>query len=170
MSLIACVNGSPEDCNETVQTLEFAHRVKKMKNKPEVNEVVMRYKRDNPTLFHPVRTSSTPFKRPASQFQTPCLAKRTTTLPLRQVNEPSSNSIAVDSPKSLSSISISSIASNTDLVSQTFSPVIKKYMAAMESSLADRIEVLIKNTLQRPSRSSLLAREKENKDKESTPR
>ncbi|XP_018567710.1 kinesin-like protein Nod [Anoplophora glabripennis] len=169
VSLIACVNGNPEDCNETIQTLEFAQRVKKMKNKPEVNEVITRYKRDNPVLFQHVRTSCTPFKRPAPLLQTPRLSKRAKIFPLKAINESSGNMTEASSPKSMSSISVSSITSTSDVVPQSFSPVIKKYMAAMEVSLTDRIETLIKNTLKKPSRSSLLAQGKEKSEKENTP-
>lgn len=160
------MKSNPEDCNETLQTLEFAQRVKKMKNKPEVNEVITQYKKDHPTLFQPIKTSNTPFKRPGALFQTPCLTKKMRTLPPRTVNETS----GMDSSKSLSSISISSVMSNVDVAQQSLSPVIKKYMAAMESSLVDRIEVLIKDTLKRPRRSLLLAKEKDRSDKENTPR
>lgn len=163
MSLIACVKGNPEDCNDTIQTLEFAQRVKKMKNKPEVNEVVMRYKKNNPTLFQPVKTAGTPFKRPGSTFQTPCLSKRVKAPPLGTVNE----APGADSPKSLSSISISSIASNTEVAQQFLSPVVKKYVAAMESTLTDKIEILIKSTM-RSTRSS--TKEQETGNKANTPR
>ncbi|KAJ8915834.1 hypothetical protein NQ315_004647 [Exocentrus adspersus] len=164
VSLIACVNENPEDCNETVQTLEFSQRVKKMKNKPEVNEIVTLYKKENPALFPPIKTTNTPFKRPASSFQTPCFSKRVKTMPLGTVDESAGNS-----SKSIASVEVSSISTNIDAAQQTLSPVIKRYMTAMESSLVDRIETIIKNTLKRPSRSSLLLKEKEQNEKENTP-
>ncbi|KAJ8927723.1 hypothetical protein NQ314_019784 [Rhamnusium bicolor] len=172
VSLIACVNSSPEDCNETIQTLEFAHRVKKLKNKPEVNELLTHYRKENPTLFQCMKISNTPFKRPTAFYQTPCPPKRAKDLPLRNTKEPSllsGNNTTVDSPKSLLSMSVSSISSNVNITQQTLSPVIKKYMNAMESSLMDRLETVIKNTLTRPTRSSLLMKEVGKENKENTP-
>jgi hypothetical protein len=73
VSLIACVSSNVEDLGETLQTLEFANRVKKMKNKPEVNEFILQYKHNNPNIFlncpsrglTPSKKSSyeTPFKK-----------------------------------------------------------------------------------------------------------
>ncbi|KAG5898069.1 hypothetical protein JTB14_001775 [Gonioctena quinquepunctata] len=163
ISLIACVSPLAEDSTETSQTLEFAQRVKKMKNKPEVNEVVTQYKRDNPTLFVPPRTRTPLSKDPPNPIK-PKAIKKQKPLPLNTINEPPDQSQSCSSINSISSVSNSvvSVLSNADLTQQTLSPVIKKYMTAMESSLMDKLQLVIQSTLKRPSRASLLAREKEN--------
>ncbi|CAG9816249.1 unnamed protein product [Phaedon cochleariae] len=163
VSLIACVSSLAEDSTETSQTLEFAQRVKKMKNKPEVNEVISQYRRENPALFSQPRTSGTPFKRPAP-VPTPRTAKRPRMLPLTTIDEPSTdNNVLLPSQShssthcSLSSSHVSSISNvvssvSNDTTQQNLSPVIKKYLSAMESSLMGKLELIIKSTLKRPSR------------------
>ncbi|KAJ8948815.1 hypothetical protein NQ318_013467 [Aromia moschata] len=166
ISLIACVNSNPEDCNETVQTLEFAQRVKKMRNKPEVSEAVSQYKKDNPSLFQSSKLGSTPFKRPAPAYQTPYTVKKNK-LPLKVINESVGYNTAIERPESLSSLNISSALSMADITQQNLSPIIKKHINAMESNLMNKLESIIINTLKIPTRSSL---SKEDKNKENTPK
>lgn len=44
----------------------------------------------------------------------------------------------------------------SDVTQQALSPVIKKYMNAMEASLMDKLELVIKSTIKRPSRGTVL--------------
>ncbi|XP_074028236.1 no distributive disjunction [Leptinotarsa decemlineata] len=169
ISLIACISPLTEDSTETLQTLDFAQRVKKMKNKPEVNEIVTRYKKENPTLFVTSRTSSTPFKRPALPNQTPRPTKKLKRLPLTVIDEPdhspSLKSFCSNNSNSVSSISSTASAlSNLDPAQSNLSPVIKKYMTAMESSLMGKLELVIKSTLKRPGRESYLTEDASKQD------
>ncbi|CAH1113305.1 unnamed protein product [Psylliodes chrysocephalus] len=156
VSLIACISPLADDFTETFQTLEFAHRVKKFKSKPEVNEVISQYKSDNPNLFQTRVT--TPFKRPPP-MQTPRPTKRVKQL--GTIAEPNLSSNTAD--HSHSSSVASSISSTlrssvgcSDVTQQALSPVIKKYMNAMEASLMDKLELVIKSTIKRPSRGTVL--------------
>lgn len=40
---MACIGTNIEDLTETVQTLDFAQRAKRVRNKPEVNNIVDEY-------------------------------------------------------------------------------------------------------------------------------
>lgn len=75
------------------------------------------------------------------------------------------------SPKSLFSLSrLSTVSSiHSDITQQALSPVIKKYMSAMETSLMDKLEIMIKSTLKRPSRELEFRQLEEKENKESTP-
>ncbi|CAH1979752.1 unnamed protein product [Acanthoscelides obtectus] len=145
VSLIACVSNYQDDTTETIQTLEFASRVKKVKSRPEVNKVVSQYKKDNPILFQNTRTAGTPFKRPQTPMRTPAKHSRMALMPLLSNKEQSSGSIASDQSSSLKSFGtsvmsgISAISSTSD-VQQTLSPVIQKYMSKMEDSLIKKME------------------------------
>lgn len=132
-----------------------------MRNKPRVNEIIMQYKNDNPALFNRIHLP-TPSKK--QLFMTPSVkAKRP---PLNIIQETPVNSTALDnSPKSLMSMSFSTISN--DITQASLSPVIRKYMTAMESSLMSKMETVITNTLKRPTRQSILQKEKEN---ENTPK
>ncbi|XP_050517252.1 kinesin-like protein Nod [Diabrotica virgifera virgifera] len=162
VSLIACVSPIAEDSTETVQTLEFAQRVKRIKSKPEVNEVISQFRKENPLLFQ--LKMNTPFKRPLF-MNTPKPPKQQK---LSIISEPSYSSIITDqshSPKSLSSSVASSITntlrSSLDSVSapQALSPIIRKYMTAMESSLMDKIGSVIQSTLKTESREQVMEKE-----------
>lgn len=97
---------------------------------------------------------TTPFKRPTvHSHQTPALIKRfkplETTTEMNTINtEPN------HSPKSLFSLSHLSTVSSTysDITQQVLSPVIKKYMSAMEASLMDKLETMLKSNMRRPNR------------------
>lgn len=143
-----------EDGTETAQTLDFAQRIKKVKSRPEINQVIAQYKKDNPYLFSWNKSGTTPFKRPFAQnYQTPASAKR-----LKPVETLSELSTISSEPstcaRSLFSLSTASTASNqqADITSQVLSPVIKKYITAMEVSLIDKLEIMIKSSLKRQSR------------------
>ncbi|CAH1285893.1 unnamed protein product [Diabrotica balteata] len=162
VSLIACVSPLTEDTTETVQTLEFAQRVKRIRSRPEVNEVISQYKKENPLMFQ--MKMNTPFKRPLF-MNTPRPPKQQK---LSTINEPSYSSIITDqsqSPKSLSSSVASSITntvrSSLDSISapQALSPIIRKYMNAMESSLMDKIGNVIQSTLKTESREQVMEKE-----------
>lgn len=149
ISLIACVSENPDDLGETLQTLEFANRVKKMKNKPEVNEFISQYKKDNPMIF--VR-GMTPMKRSEDFYETP-YKKPKRTLPF--IKETSISNSNLD----ISPLFSSSLTSNVSETPQNFSPVIRRYMAEMESSILTKLEDVIKNTIKKPRRSSRLNKE-----------
>ncbi|XP_044252573.1 kinesin-like protein Nod [Tribolium madens] len=154
VTLIACVSSSPEDLPETLQTLEFANRVKKMKNKPEVNHFITQYKKDNPSLFP---RGLTPSKRTNSNtFETP-FKKPKMVLPAVQETPFFSTNSAFEVSPLLSSSLIS-----TSSAQQNFSPVIRKYMNAMESSIINKLESVIKSTLRRSKRLSVRKGDKEN--------
>lgn len=44
VTLVACISPNIDDVHETIQTLDFAQRVKRVKNKPVVNRLVSEYK------------------------------------------------------------------------------------------------------------------------------
>jgi DNA uptake protein ComE-like DNA-binding protein len=153
VSLIACVSSNVEDLGETLQTLEFANRVKKMKNKPEVNEFILQYKHNNPNIFLNCPSRGlTPSKK--SSYETP-FKKNKTVMPV--IQEP----VAVNSSNfeisPLFSSSLTSVVSDTP---QNFSPVIKKYINAMEDSIINRLQDVIKTTLRKPA--GLYKEDKEN--------
>lgn len=155
ISLIACVSCNSEDSVETFQTLQFAHELKKLKNKPEVNQFILQYKKENPALFVYPR-GYTP-KKSHSLYETPFKRPR---IGMSTIQEPDiSNS---DSPKSLHSISMSTILSDVCQQPQNFSPIVKKYVDAMEEKLVSRLGDVIKNTLE----TSIMR----NDNKENTPR
>lgn len=159
-----------EDIAETLQTLDFAQRVKKVKSRPEVNEVIAQFKKDNPNLFQTWKITATPFKRPIGHsYQTPASNKRLK--PLEITSEMNTiNSEQSHSRKSLLSLSHLSVASsiNPKITQQPLSPVIKKYMSAMEASLMDKLELIIKHNLKWPTHDLECLNEKENKN--STPK
>lgn len=107
---------------------------------------------------------NTPFKRPANVYQTPYSVKRSR--PLGGTLEP-----LCEQSHSLQSLSLSSMSSLSNLsnnvTQQTLSPVIKKYMSAMESSLMDKMEIMIKSTLKQPYREAAII---ETKYSDRTPR
>lgn len=163
ISLIACVKCGTEDSNETLQALEFAQRVKKMRNKPEVREVLMKYKSENPTLFEKNGVSSTPIKRAA-----------TTPLRINHFKKPRGLS-TLNSHAEISGTSINNSKSTVSMSSAcnsemgiNFSPIMRKYMGELQNTLMDKLETVIHNTLKRPTRRSTRlssAREKENTPK-----
>ncbi|XP_044767165.1 kinesin-like protein Nod [Coccinella septempunctata] len=163
ISLIACVKCDIEDANESIQALEFAQRVKKMKNKPEVNEILMKFKLDNPLLERNGRSSSTPMKRaPATPFRINQFKKPKLLSTLNCHAEMSGVSIN----NSKSTVSMTS-ACNSEM-GTNFSPILRKYMGALENTLMDKLENVIQNTLKRPTRRS--ARLSAIAGKENTPK
>ncbi|EFA00906.2 kinesin-like protein Nod [Tribolium castaneum] len=155
VTLIACVSSSPEDLSETLQTLEFANRVKKMKNKPEINHFITQYKKENPSLFP---RGLTPSKRSnLNTFETP-FKKPKITLPAVQETPYFVNNSAFEVSPLLSS----TMTSGSSCAQQNFSPVIRKYITAMESSIVNRLESVIKSTLRRSKRLSVRRENKEN--------
>lgn len=155
VTLIACISSNSEDLAETLQTLEFANRVKKLKNKPEVNLFITQYKKENPSLFP---RGLTPCKRSNSNmFETP-LKKPKNTLPVVQEPPGSVNSSVFE----ISPLMSSSMASVTSCTQQNFSPVIRKYINAMETSIVSKLEGVIKSTLRRSKRLSVRRENKEN--------
>lgn len=42
--LLACINPTIEDMTETTQTLDFAVNAKRMRNRPEVNQIIQQFK------------------------------------------------------------------------------------------------------------------------------
>ncbi|ENN70965.1 hypothetical protein YQE_12366, partial [Dendroctonus ponderosae] len=74
ISLIACVSADPEDITETLQTLDFAQRTKRIRCNP---EVVAKFKKDNPERLIQGRTpmsliqGRTPMKRWKTPLKTP---------------------------------------------------------------------------------------------------
>ncbi|XP_056631790.1 kinesin-like protein Nod [Diorhabda sublineata] len=136
VSLIACVSPSIEDTTETLQTLEFAKRVGKILNRPEVNEVVSLYRKENPMLFN--GKPNTPFKRP---LLTPIHKHK----PLQPILE-SNYSTDTDQIHSIKSLS-PNISVNSDMTQQLLSPIIKKYMNAMENSLMNKMELMLKTSM-----------------------
>ncbi|KAL3277393.1 hypothetical protein HHI36_012742 [Cryptolaemus montrouzieri] len=147
ISLIACVKTGAEDSAETIQTLEFAQRVKRMKNKPEINEVIMKYRAEHPNLFHK-NVASTPMKRSAATplkidcFKKPRGVSTVNSLPVL-------NGATFNSSKSVSSLST---LSNSE--SSNFSPVIRKYMSELENTIIDKLQTVIQNTIKRSTRRS----------------
>ncbi|XP_066147878.1 uncharacterized protein [Euwallacea fornicatus] len=149
ISLIACVSGDPKDLTETVQTLDFANRAKGIKCNPEVKLIIDKYRMENPSSFSSGRT---PVKRSTSTSKTPA-AKKMALASLPTINE--SHTSSVDSLSQISTMSSASATSVGDLTQQALSPVIRKYMTKMEASLMIHLETVVKNTLKRPTRSSL---------------
>lgn len=172
ISLIACVSSLQEDTTETLQTLDFAQRLKKVKSRPEVNEAISQFKKDNPNLFQMNKIGTTPFKRPMTfSQQTPAPIKRfkplESTAEINTINsEQSHNSKSLLSCSRLSTVS----SVNSDVTQQALSPVIKKYMSAMEASLMDKLEVMIKSNLKRPSRELEFQKQVEKENINCTPR
>lgn len=167
ISLIACVSSLQEDTTETLQTLDFAQRLKKVKSRPEINEVIAQFKKDNPALFQTIKIGATPFKRlMINSHQTPAPTKRLKPLEMDMTEMNTINSEQSHTPKSLLSVShLSTVSSmNPDITQQALSPVIKKYMSAMEASLMDKLEVMIKSSLKRPSNAIEFHEEQENKN------
>ncbi|KAJ8977669.1 hypothetical protein NQ317_010408 [Molorchus minor] len=100
---------------------------------------------------------------------TQILQVKKASVPLKVIHEPTvSENTTIESPKSLPFLGVSSISNGVDITQQNFSPVIRKYISSMESSLMNKLETVIKDTLKRATRSSL-ARE-EGKNKENTPK
>ncbi|VEN43656.1 unnamed protein product, partial [Callosobruchus maculatus] len=150
VSLIACVSNCQEDTTETIQTLEFAARVKRVKSKPEVNRVVSQYKKENPVLFQNARTCGTPFKRPQTPMKTPAKYSRTVLMPLSSNAEQSRGSMASDQSSSLKSFGVSTLSTLSEAsdVHQTISPVIQKYIGKMEDSLMKKMEESLVKTME----------------------
>ncbi|CAH0547025.1 unnamed protein product [Brassicogethes aeneus] len=147
VSLISCVSSLPEDVNETVQTLEFAYRVKKIKSKPRSNEPFLLNK--NEISFS---KSYTPFKRPYMTSNSLVSTKKNRfCASLGTISDQYKNS-TIESPKSVSSLSTSPIICYPS--QQSFSPVIKKYINAMESSIITKLGSVIEKSLLKPRRSS----------------
>nr|CAI5835754.1 unnamed protein product [Callosobruchus analis] len=146
VSLIACVSNCQEDTTETIQTLEFAARVKKVKSKPEVNKVVSQFKKENPVLFQNVRSCGTPFKRPQTPMKTPAKYPRTILMPLLSNAEQSIGSMASDQSSSLKSFGASTLSTLSEAsdIQQTLSPVIQKYIGKMENSIMKMEDSLMK--------------------------
>lgn len=138
VSLIACVSPLIEDTTETIQTLEFAKRVGKIQSRPEVNEVVSLYKKENPMLFN--LKPNTPFKRPLI-MQTP-LPSTKKHKPFQPILESNYSTNTTDDQ------SVASIGS--DMTPHILSPIIRKYMNAMESSLMNKMEMVLKSSLNIP--------------------
>lgn len=154
---------------ETLQTLDFAQRLKRVKSRPEINEVIAQFKKDNPNLFQTSRICATPFKRPIANIHTPAPSKRLKPLEMDVTEANTINSEQSHTPKSLLSFSrLSAISNNPDVTQQSLSPVIKKYMSAMEASLMDKLEVMIKSNLKTSSHVSEFHEEAESKN--STPK
>lgn len=157
-----------------MHALEFAQGVKKIKNKPEVNDAILQYKNENPTLFEIPRSSMTPFKKPATPLKTPIKFKKHKPLKsLSLINEGSDSNMSAESSADTKSLSISSVSSiiNGHLAAQqALSPLIKRYMGALESSLMNKLESIIMNSLKRPSRASLANNSHAKENIESTPR
>ncbi|XP_060519953.1 kinesin-like protein Nod [Cylas formicarius] len=134
VSLIACVSPNSDDIAETLQTLDFAQRVKKIKINPEVNQIITKYKRGL------LQTCRTPLKRPP---QTHSARKNITLLSMPLINEcqerAQSSSLSTDNSSTVSS----------ELTQQVLSPVIRKYMTKIEASLMDHLETVVKKTFQR---------------------
>lgn len=156
-----------EDTTETLQTLDFAHRLKKIRSRPELNDIIAQFKRENPNLFPVNRMGITPFKRPAmSQLQTPYLSKRLNRKEITKDINTEQCGEQINTSKSLLSFSGMSTVSgaNTDITQHALSPVIKKYVSAMEASLMGKLEVLITTNLKKTSDGSKVQgqEEKEN--------
>ncbi|KAJ3662201.1 hypothetical protein Zmor_006557 [Zophobas morio] len=159
ISLIACVSSNSDDLGETLQTLEFSNRVKKMKNKPEVNDFIVQYRKDNPTLFtNNGPKLQTPLKRSNGLLHETPFKKRRNVLPL--IHEPALSEN--DSKFDISPLFSSSMTSVTSDHQQNFSPVLRKYMNQMESSLMNKLQDVITSTMKRPARIKFPKEDKEN--------
>ncbi|XP_050297767.1 kinesin-like protein Nod [Anthonomus grandis grandis] len=168
ISLIACVSSSPTDITETLQTLDFAQRTKKVRSNSEVAQVVARFKKDNPL---PSSLARTPMKRPSTtSVKTPAVKRNAVFSTLPMINESVQSQLSEKSHFSSMNFShlssISAAAGCVSVTQQSFSPVIKKYVKQMEESIIDRLETVIKNTIKRPTRTSIQA---ETFGKENTP-
>lgn len=146
ITLIACVSSNAGDLNETIQTLEFSQKAKKVKNKPEINSIVEKYKKDNPAVNIIASSKSfdtpnnklgsgvkskTPWKRPYP-FQT-----STTTKKVKHALLPSnSNSLSSFTSESLFSSTITSIPDN-------ISPIVQRCVAAVEKTMLEKLEETI---------------------------
>lgn len=100
--------------------MDFAQRTKKVRNNPEVNQVLAKYKKENPNAFGGGRT---PMKRPNSTpLKTPGIKRLTVPL-LPLINESTQSQISnIDSSNSQFSINISSsskISTVPDITQQT---------------------------------------------------
>lgn len=127
------MSSSVNDTHETVQTLEFSHRVKKIKNNPQVNRLLSQ--------------CDTPFKRfastPLSHLRQSTAKKPKMIAALDPIREPiGGNSTAFSENAKTFSLSESSISSET---TSQFSPIIKRYMVGLESRLKNIIEETIQS-------------------------
>ncbi|KAF5276995.1 hypothetical protein FQR65_LT16074 [Abscondita terminalis] len=97
VTFVACISPDLQDVNETLQTLEFAKQAKKVKNKPEVHNIVQQYKKQNP-----VAKQQTPLKRQHASMECTPVRKKPTVInhtwtPMSAVSEEvrSANSISI---------------------------------------------------------------------------
>lgn len=142
-----------------------------MKSRPEINEVIAQFRKQNPNLFCLTKQVNTPFKRPMTQTQqTPSISKRFK--PLEASTEMiNSNFEENHSSKSLLSLNrLSTVSSTgTHITQQTLSPIIKKYISEVEDSLMGKLEIMIKTELKRSSH-ELESRRQEEKENAGSPR
>ncbi|XP_030749097.1 kinesin-like protein Nod isoform X2 [Sitophilus oryzae] len=162
ISLIACVSASSDNITETLQTLDFSQRAKKIRSNPEVNQIITKYKKEHSSAIR------TPLKRQTTTpLKTPARKKTIFSMPL--INEANQSQIDNSNQISVCSSSVTSIMSNyMDITQETLSPVIRKYITKMEVSIMDKLESVIKNSLKTPAKSSPLAAPLQ-ADKENTP-
>ncbi|KAK9891376.1 hypothetical protein WA026_014620 [Henosepilachna vigintioctopunctata] len=107
-----------------------------MKNKPEINEVLTKFRVENPELFEKNdRVSCTPVKKRIAT-PTPLKHQFSKLRGLSDLNNLSVPSSTVsDNSKSVTSLSS---ASNSEIGSN-FSPIIKKYMNELENTIIEKL-------------------------------
>ncbi|KAK5640171.1 hypothetical protein RI129_010982 [Pyrocoelia pectoralis] len=152
ITLVACVSPDLQDVHETIQTLEFAQGTKKVKNKPEVNNAILEYKKNNPTLFErPIPTSaakvrSTPLKRQNHSMDcaiTPGIVKKPkpnhTWTPCSAITE-----CEIQTPPSLSAMSVASTLRDGRFVLSSLSPIVQKCTEVVENKIMEKFQLLMK--------------------------
>ncbi|XP_076264255.1 uncharacterized protein LOC143198738 [Rhynchophorus ferrugineus] len=142
ISLIACVSSSVDDITETLQTLDFSQRAKKICSNPEVNQILTKYRREY--------TSQTPLKRlNATPLRT---SNKRIALPPRPFgNKNGQNQRKQSISQALPDrIMESSITKSGNTVQEMLSPVIRKYVKEMEESIMEKMQIVIQNAVEKP--------------------
>ncbi|GJQ79414.1 hypothetical protein Trydic_g16273 [Trypoxylus dichotomus] len=73
ITLMACVSSSPLDLHDTIQTLDFALKTKKVKSKPQLNNILMKNSKSiisNHSDYITMHNIKTPMKRPNPYMHT----------------------------------------------------------------------------------------------------
>ncbi|KAB0792094.1 hypothetical protein PPYR_14055 [Photinus pyralis] len=146
ITLVACVSPDLQDVQETIQTLEFAQGTKRVKNRPEVNNVILEYKKKNPTLFErpapssAVKVRPTPLKRQNQSMDCPNTPSFAKTPKVNHTWTP-----GVQTPPTLAALSVASSLGDGTIVLSSFSPIVKKCTEAVENKIMEKFPLLMKS-------------------------
>ncbi|CAG9761835.1 unnamed protein product [Ceutorhynchus assimilis] len=131
ISLISCVSANPEDVLDTMQTLDFAQKAKRIKSNPTVNAIVDKFNKENTFAKTPMKRA-TPLKASTAKKMV---------MPLSVIDE------------SNDQFSIASTSSSI-ITREVLSPFMKKFVAEIENRMVNHLNTALKNATPHPVLSS----------------